>query len=161
MCLCSLWKYYHVKGFELRFFSQECIFRHISLVKGNFFLLKSLWAKGIFKKKKDNLRICVLGLNYHLFWEISLTKGIFGLKFLKITWEWAHDQVMVLSHGYVFDQISLSQGYPIQNRSRTPHQNFLQYPLPPTFGIVSYSENAWACDLNGITQRGRLVDGCI
>ena len=25
----------------------------------------------------------------------------------------------------------------------------------------SYSEKAWACDLNGITQRGRLVDGYI
>ena len=27
--------------------------------------------------------------------------------------------------------------------------------------IGSYSEKAWACDLNGITQRGRLVDGYI
>ena len=27
--------------------------------------------------------------------------------------------------------------------------------------IDSYSEKAWACDLNGITQRGRLVDGYI
>ena len=25
----------------------------------------------------------------------------------------------------------------------------------------SYSEKAWACDLNGITQQGRLVDGYI
>ena len=25
----------------------------------------------------------------------------------------------------------------------------------------SYNEKAWACDLNGITQRGRLVDGYI
>ena len=27
--------------------------------------------------------------------------------------------------------------------------------------IQLYSEKAWACDLNGITQRGRLVDGYI
>ena len=30
---------------------------------------------------------------------------------------------------------------------------------PDFIPAVSYSEKAWACDQNGITQRGRLADG--
>ena len=38
--------------------------------------------------------------------------------------EWAHDQEMVLSQGYVFGHIFLGQ-------SHTPRQNFFRLPLPP------------------------------
>ena len=34
--------------------------------------------------------------------------------------EWAHDQEILPSQGYVFNQIFLSQGYLIENQSRTP-----------------------------------------
>ena len=49
---------------------------------------------------------------------------------------WAHDQEILLSQGYVFDQNFLSQGYPIKNRSRTPCQQFFGVsPPPPPPGI--------------------------
>ena len=41
---------------------------------------------------------------------MSFHKGIFELKFLKIMSEWAHDQEILVSQGYVFNQIFLSQG---------------------------------------------------
>ena len=77
------------------------------------------------------IQIGILGLKYRLFLNISLNKGIFEPEFPKITSEWAHDKEILLSQGYVFDQIFLSQEYPIKNRSRTPSQFFFGVPPPP------------------------------
>ena len=91
--------------YEPRFLSQGCIFGKYSLAKG-MFLTRT--------PKNGHLRakLCFF------LWKISLNKGIFGLKFLKIMQEWAHE--IVLSQGYVFNQNFPSQGYPIENQRRTP-----------------------------------------
>ena len=49
----------------------------------------------------DKIIVCFL--------KVSLTKGLFSLKFFKIMYKKAHDQEMVLSQGYVLDQIIFSR----------------------------------------------------
>ena len=48
----------------------------------------------------------------------------------------AHDQEILLSQGYVFDQNFLSQGYPMENWSRTPPSNIFRSTTPPSTGDV-------------------------
>ena len=111
--------------FEPIFFSQGCIFGKKFLSQGYIFLPKSL-AKGIFFMKPPR--------KWHLGAKLAPVFGKFLLKreFL------VHDQEMLLSQGYVFDQNFLSQGYPIKNRSRTPPSKFfLSTPPPPPPQVLS------------------------
>ena len=129
--------------FEPRFLSQGCNFGKYSLAKGIFFFTKSL-AKGIFLTKPP--QNWLFGAKLWSFFGKFLNKGIFGIKLLKIMWEWAHDQEILLRQGYVFDQNFLSQGFPIKNRSHTPPLNFFwvlpppPHPTPP----LPHSPRDWA-----------------
>ena len=101
--------------FEPRFLRQVYIFHPKSL------------AKGVFLTKPPK--------KWHFGTKLASVFGkflfkILGLKFLKIMQKWARDQEMLLSQGYVFDQNFLSQGYPIENRCRTPPSKFFRSTPP-------------------------------
>ena len=83
------------------------LWRHCNVAEGIFVISQGyIFYDPPPQKKKGILWL----IDYRLFLKKkSLNKGLFELKFIKIMSEWTHDQEILLSQGYVFDEFFLSR----------------------------------------------------